>query len=563
MGRYNFNVYRNHARELHGLSDAQVGTIATVGFWVYAASLLINGPLAEKFGGRRAILIGVAGATVVNACIALFLRGSATDSNIVLGLSLLYGANMYFQSFGAISVVKVNSSWFHWRERGLIGGVFGSMISLGYYLALGIGGLVYAHLPYWALFVVPSCVLAVMLAVDSHRPRPRPPERGRTRRLRDRRRGRERWRKTLREPPSSRSRGVQLAPRVLAHPVLRVLALAEFCTGIVRQGLLLYYGRFLRDLHHVTETATPRPLPNGHSAGDHDGRNPRRAPLRHAVGQGIPDRAARPWPSSSIWARWPPSPRSAWQDHRTPPCFSSLSRACGSSASTGCSPGRRRWTSAASAPRGSNGNGAARWRAVPRKRLRRVRFGSVARQVQVGYLAVRAPPIFRSVGGASSMLRLWNARPGVAHGVKARKRALALSCHVARPLETMRSADLLAQIPLFQGLTDEDREALGRRLTEKAFKSWATSSSRRARRDVVDVRGAIGGGADLSAERRQESAAGRAEAGTCGPASTSASSPSSTTSPGARASARWSTRCSSSSRASSSPSTSDGRPRRL
>src|SRR5208282_5973989 len=69
MGRYNFNVYRNHAHELHGLSNTQVGTIATVGFWVYAASLLVNGPLAEKIGGRKAILIGVAGASMMNLAI--------------------------------------------------------------------------------------------------------------------------------------------------------------------------------------------------------------------------------------------------------------------------------------------------------------------------------------------------------------------------------------------------------------------------------------------------------------------------------------------------------------
>jgi uncharacterized membrane protein len=34
----------------------------------------------------------------------------------------------------------------------------------------------------------------------------------------------------------------------------------------------------------------------------------------------------------------------------------------------------------------------------------------------------------------------------------------------------MRPADLLAQIPLFQGLADEDREALATRLTEKVFR---------------------------------------------------------------------------------------------
>lgn len=253
MGRYNFNVYRNHARELHGLSDGQVGAIATVGFWVYATSLLVNGPLAEKIGGRRAILIGVAGSSVLNLLIALFLRGPATDTNVVLGLSLLYGANMYFQSFGAISVVKVNSAWFHWRERGLIGGVFGSMISLGYYLALGIGGLVYAHLPFWALFLVPSGVLAVMLVVDMLLVRDRPSHAG----FDDFDTGDE-----SKSEEAAQARGEELGfgevvGRVLRHPVLQVLAFAEFCTGIVRQGLLLYYGRFLAQVHGVTEKATP------------------------------------------------------------------------------------------------------------------------------------------------------------------------------------------------------------------------------------------------------------------------------------------------------------------
>ena len=245
MGRYNFNVYRDHARELHGLSDSQVGTIATAGFWVYAASLLVNGPLAERIGGRRAILVGVAGACVCNLAIALFLRGPATDENVVACLSVLYGANMYFQSFGAISVVKVNSAWFHWRERGLIGGVFGSMISLGYYLALGIGGLVYARLPLWALFLVPAIVLGGMLAVDALLVRDSPGHAGQGD-----------------FDTGDDDAGVKLplrevVGRVLGHHVLRILAVAELCTGVVRQGLLLYSGSFLRQVHGVSETATP------------------------------------------------------------------------------------------------------------------------------------------------------------------------------------------------------------------------------------------------------------------------------------------------------------------
>ena len=53
----------------------------------------------------------------------------------VTALTLLFALNMYFQSFGAVSIVKVNASWFHLRERGTFGGIFGILISLGLYFA--------------------------------------------------------------------------------------------------------------------------------------------------------------------------------------------------------------------------------------------------------------------------------------------------------------------------------------------------------------------------------------------------------------------------------------------
>ena len=61
-------------------------------------------------------------------------------------MSLLYAANQYFQSFGALSVVKVNAPWFHVKERGVFGGVFGMMISSGYFLALTVGGWILASM---------------------------------------------------------------------------------------------------------------------------------------------------------------------------------------------------------------------------------------------------------------------------------------------------------------------------------------------------------------------------------------------------------------------------------
>jgi OPA family glycerol-3-phosphate transporter-like MFS transporter len=112
MGRYNLNVSSTTMMENFHLSKADFGMIATAGFWTYALSVAFNGPLADRIGGKKSILIGAAGACLLNLLIGLlFLSGWQTK--IIVGMSLLYAVNQYFQSFGALSVVKVNAPWFH------------------------------------------------------------------------------------------------------------------------------------------------------------------------------------------------------------------------------------------------------------------------------------------------------------------------------------------------------------------------------------------------------------------------------------------------------------------
>jgi OPA family glycerol-3-phosphate transporter-like MFS transporter len=50
-------------------------------------------------------------------------------------LSALYAVNVYFQSYGAVSIIKVKANWFHVRERGAFGAIFGTLISFGVYFA--------------------------------------------------------------------------------------------------------------------------------------------------------------------------------------------------------------------------------------------------------------------------------------------------------------------------------------------------------------------------------------------------------------------------------------------
>ncbi|MBU4268349.1 MAG: MFS transporter, partial [Acidobacteria bacterium] len=165
MGRYNLNVASSDIMKTFDLSKAEFGTIATAGFWTYALSVIFNGPLADRYGGKKAIIFGGIGTAIFNLVIgALFLAGWQTK--IVVGMSLLYAVNQYFQSFGALSVVKVNAPWFHVKERGVFGGIFGIMISSGYFLAMGFGGWILAHFGWIWVFIVPSALILLMVLVD-------------------------------------------------------------------------------------------------------------------------------------------------------------------------------------------------------------------------------------------------------------------------------------------------------------------------------------------------------------------------------------------------------------
>src|SRR5262249_60617684 len=62
MGRYNFNVVKGDIGKMFHMSKTETGLIATCAFWTYAVSVIFNGPLADRIGGKKAILIGALGA---------------------------------------------------------------------------------------------------------------------------------------------------------------------------------------------------------------------------------------------------------------------------------------------------------------------------------------------------------------------------------------------------------------------------------------------------------------------------------------------------------------------
>lgn len=245
MGRYNLTVSKSALGSL--MTKEDFGIIFGAGTLVYAFAFLFNGPFTDRIGGKRAMLIAAVGAGLSNLAMGLYIQsvvaaGSVNNATLRLWFSILYTANMYFQSFGAVAIVKVNASWFHVRERGSFSGIFGTMIASGIFMAftvnawlLGyakaqIGGSSDALATKWVFFA-PSALLLGMAVLELFLLKDRPGQAGHQ----DFDTG---------DASSGEAEDVpvrRLMVKIITNPIILTVALIEMCTGLVRQGVMQWY----------------------------------------------------------------------------------------------------------------------------------------------------------------------------------------------------------------------------------------------------------------------------------------------------------------------------------
>ena len=235
-GRYNINPAKETLSGLIG-GNAGLGTINTVGAIVYGVSFLLNGPLTERIGGQRAMILATLGSALSNVLIGAFVL-SSDHAHALTVLSVLYGLNMYFQSFGAVSIVKVNAAWFHVSERGRFGGYFGIMISTGLFLAYTVEPIVFDYLfpgRSHLYFFAPAGVLVAMGLCTLLFIRDIPSQKGHL----DFETG------SASEFGGDRPLGVvEIFARILGNRVVLTIAFIELCTGVLRNGVAAWYGAY-------------------------------------------------------------------------------------------------------------------------------------------------------------------------------------------------------------------------------------------------------------------------------------------------------------------------------
>ena len=158
--------------------------------------------------------------------------GSLDHVATVRAFTILYALNMYFQSFGAVSIVKVNASWFHVRERGLLGGVFGVLISLGLYFAYDWSRAVAHAFGMAAAFFVPALILFAFTVFNAFVIRDTPALAGlQNFDTADASSG----------DDGAPSKLVDVARRMFSNPVILVIVAIEFCSGFLRNAVMKWY----------------------------------------------------------------------------------------------------------------------------------------------------------------------------------------------------------------------------------------------------------------------------------------------------------------------------------
>lgn len=240
-GRYNLQVGMQAMGNPEMIKD--FNWIFGVGTVVYGFSFIVNGPMTDRKGGRFSILAAAFGAAVANLLMGLAVwtkqSGQISDSSMFWSLVVLYIANMYFQSFGAVAVVKANAHWFHVRERGTFGAIFGILISLGIYFAFDWSYAIVKRMPiHWA-FIAPGLALAAMWLVSLRFVRNKPSDAG----FKDIKTG----------DASEGDTGPQLGAikvfkMMMGNKIIMTIALIEFCSGFLRQSIMQMYRFFAKSV---------------------------------------------------------------------------------------------------------------------------------------------------------------------------------------------------------------------------------------------------------------------------------------------------------------------------
>lgn len=147
----------------HGVSahaaEIRLGSIASLGVLAYAIGKVPAGAIADRFGGRRNFLGGMAGSILFTL---LFMAGGGFPLFTVAWIG-----NRLVQSMGWAGLVKISSRWFSYSIYGTVMAILSLSYLFGDAIARETMSLLLAHGMGWrGLFATGAAILAVLLMLN-------------------------------------------------------------------------------------------------------------------------------------------------------------------------------------------------------------------------------------------------------------------------------------------------------------------------------------------------------------------------------------------------------------
>ena len=219
------------------------------------------------------MVIGAYGSAFFNVCEGLFavLNKPKHDGDLppihgtasIVLFCVLFACNNFFQTFCTSAICKVGVNWYHLRERGYFSGIFGVIISLGFYFAYQVNGVIIENLDWSFIFFLPAIQLAVLATLNFFFTCNTPEDAGYDFKIGS---GDEIYEKLA--PKDERVKEavpsiLDLFRVVFVNPVFIILCVVDICLGWSRDGVLSWYTPILGDYYGKGTTSDEYALASG------------------------------------------------------------------------------------------------------------------------------------------------------------------------------------------------------------------------------------------------------------------------------------------------------------
>lgn len=234
--------------EAFNYTNSELGLIALYSEIAYALGKFINGPLADKIGGKKIFLIGMLGAIGANFAFSL-------GSNLVYFICV-WCICRYFLSMGWGGLTKMIGHWYEPERNGTIMGFISLNFQFGGVIATLFAGFLVANGAGWReIFIYPPLVLIVIFVWSYFCSKDSPSDIIPNTSFGKSLKGREAIvSKTLKEE-NDKGKPLEIIKDLLSLPLYRQLLLYSFLTTFLRSIFFFWTPKLLVDIGMGTTNA--------------------------------------------------------------------------------------------------------------------------------------------------------------------------------------------------------------------------------------------------------------------------------------------------------------------